>query len=125
LIMDTAGRGVTQQEDHERRVAPPHVLHGVARVLPAITARLRSRILGALDAPCGAIMATRGETGAEVGATAGGALGVSRSAVGTTMAAVSASATPRRWPSAVKDRVGASPRVRRVACTTTKRTCIH
>ena len=125
FLMDTAGLGVTQQEDHERRVAQPHVLHGVARVLPAITARRLRRILGAREAPFGAIMATKGETGAAVGATAGGSVGGRSAAVGTTMAAASASATPLRWTSAVKDRVGASPRVRRVACKTTTRTCIH
>jgi hypothetical protein len=125
FLMDTAGLCVTQQEDHERRVEQPHVLHGMARFLTAITARLLSRILGALEAPFGAIMANRGEMGADVGTTAGGSVGVRRSAVCTTMAAASASATPRRWTSAVKDRVGASPSVRRVACTTTKRTCIH
>jgi hypothetical protein len=122
FIMDTAGICVTQKEDHERRVDQQHVLHGVALFLTAITARLLSRILGALDAPFGAIMATRGETGADVGATAGGSVGVRSSAVGTTMAAASASATPMRWTSAVKDRVGASPSVRSVACKTTKRT---
>ena len=107
LIMDTAGIRVTQKEDGERRVDQQHVLHGVALFLATITARLLSRILGALDAPFGAIMAKRGETGADVG---------------TTMAAAVASATPRRWASTVKERVGASPSVRRVACKTTKRT---
>ena len=64
LIMDTAAIGITQQEDHQRCIDQQHVLHGVALVLTAITARLLSRILGALEAPCGAIVATRGETGA-------------------------------------------------------------
>lgn len=79
------------------------------------------RILGAPDAPFGAIMATRGEAGAaaEESTVVGGP------AVGTTRAAASASATPRRWANSGKDRVGASPRVRSVARRTTKKTCIH
>jgi hypothetical protein len=64
LIMDTAAIGITQKEDQQRRVDQQHVLHGVALFLTAITARLLSRILGALDAPFGAIVAKRGETGA-------------------------------------------------------------
>jgi hypothetical protein len=122
LVMDAAGIRVTQKKNRERRVDQPHVLHGVALFLATITARLLSRILGALDAPFGAIMATRGEMGADVGTTAGGSVGSGSSSFGATMAAASASATPRRWASAVKDRVGTSPSVRSVACKTTKRT---
>jgi hypothetical protein len=73
-----------------------------------------------LDAPFGPIMATRGEadTGtAAVGRSAGGG----DPSVGSTMAAAAASATPRRVANSVKDRVGASPSVRSVACSTTKR----
>jgi len=120
LIVGAASVSVTEKEDRERRVDQQHVLHGVALFLTAITARLLSRILGALDAPFGAIMAKRGETGA--GATAGGSVGVGSPAVGTIMAAASASATPRRWANAVKDRVGASPSMRSAACKTTNRT---
>ena len=122
LVMDTARIRVTQKEDGECRVDQQHVFDRVARFLATVTARLLSRLLGALDAPFGAILAKRGETGAAVGATAGGAVGVSSSSVGTTMAAASASATPIRWASAVKDRVGASPSMRSVVCKTTKRT---
>jgi len=96
----------------------------VARVLAAITARLLRRILGALEAPFGPIMATRGETGtgtAAVGRSAGG----DDPSVGSTIAAAAASATPRRVANAGTDRVGASPSVRRVARSTTKRACIH
>ena len=120
--MDTARIRVTQKEDGECRVDQQHVFDCVAFFLAAITARLLSRILGALDVPFGAILAKRGETGTDVGATGGEAAGVSSSSVGTTMAAASASATPMRWASAVKDRVGASPSVRSVVCKTTKRT---
>jgi hypothetical protein len=120
--MDTARIRVTQKENRECRVDQQHVFDRVALFLATLTARLLSRSLGALDAPFGAILAKRGETGAEVGATAGGAVGLSSSSVGTTRAAASASATPIRWASAGKDRVGASPRVRSVVCKTPKRT---
>ena len=89
--------------------------------LAAITARLLSWILGALDAPLGPIMAERGETGAGTGAV-DGLDSSGDSSIGSTMAAASASAMPRRWANAVTDRVGASPSVRNVARRTTKRT---
>jgi hypothetical protein len=41
---------------------------------------------------------------------------------GTTRAVASASVTPIRWANACKDRLGASPSVRSVACSTTSRT---
>jgi hypothetical protein len=118
LVMGAPRIGGTQQEDGERRVDQQHIFHRMAFLLAAIIARLLSRILGMLDAPFGAIVATRGEAGAG----AGGSPGVSGSLVGTTSAVASASATPRRFASAVTDRVGASPSVRSVACSTTKRT---
>ena len=117
LIMGAAGIGLTQKEDRERRIDQQHVFDGVALFLAAITARLLSRILGALDAPFGPIMAKRGEVGAAAGSADGG-----DPSVGTTIAATSASATPRRWANSVKDRLGASPRARNVARSTTKRT---
>jgi hypothetical protein len=120
LVMGTAGIGVTQKEDHERRVDQPHVCHGRALFLAAITARLLSRILGALDAPLGPVVAQRGEAGA--GAAAGGSAGGEGLAVGMTRAAALASATPRRWAHSCTDRVGASPRARSVTRSTTKRT---
>jgi hypothetical protein len=95
LIVGAASIGLAQHEDRERGVDQPHVFDRVARFLAAITARLRSRILGALDAPFGPIVVKRGEAGAR--------------------AAASASATPRRLANSVKDRVGASPRARSVA----------
>ena len=106
LVMHTARRGLTQQEAAERRVEQPHVLHRLARFLAAITARWLRRSRGALEAPCGPSMATRGaggsKAGAAVGASAGGPVG------GTTLAAAAASATPRRGAKACTDR-GAPP----------------
>ncbi len=102
LIVRAAGGGLTQKEDRERGVDQQDVFDRVACFLAAITARLLSRILGALNAPFGPIVSTRGE------ASAG--------------AAALASATPMRLARSVKDRVGASPSARSVACSTTTRT---
>jgi hypothetical protein len=113
LIMGAPRIGGTEKEDRECRIDQQHVLYRVAFFLAAITARLLSRILGAFDAPFGAVVPKRGEAGAEVGAAAG---------VGTTIALASASATPRRWASSATDRLGASPRARSVARRTTNRT---
>ena len=125
LIVGAAGLGLTAQEARECRIDPQDVFDGVARVLAAITARLLNWILGTLDAPRGSVVPTRGEAGAEAGAAAGGPDVRGGSSVGTTSTLASASVTPRRFANAVKDRVGASPSVRRVARRTTKSTCIH
>jgi hypothetical protein len=117
LVVSAPRVGRTQKENGERGIDQQHILHRMAFRLAAITARLLSRILGTLDAPLGAIMAKRGE--AEAGA--GGSTAVSGSLVGMKGAVASASAIPRRFASSVTDRVGASPSVRSVACSTTKR----
>ena len=118
LVVDTARRGLTQQEPRERRVDQQHMLHRMACFLTAITARLFKRVLGAREAPFGAIVATRGAVGPRTGAAAGHAAGVFSSAVGTTRAPASASVTPTRCASACTARLGASPSVRRVPCST-------
>ena len=87
----------------------------MALFLAAITARLLSRILGALDAPFGAVVAERGEAGTATAAVGRSDGGDDDPSVGSTTAAASASATPRRWANSVKARVGASPNVRSVA----------
>jgi hypothetical protein len=106
FIVRAARVGLTKKEDRECRVDQQHVFHRVAFFLAAITARLLSRILGALDAPLGAIVAKRGEVRVSAGAAPGG----------------SASATLMRWASSVNDRLGASPSTRSVACSTANRT---
>jgi hypothetical protein len=106
FIVCAARVGLTEKEDRERRIDQQDVFHRVAFFLAAITARLLSRILGALDAPLGAIVAKRGEVRAGTGAAPGG----------------SASATPMRWASSVNDRLGDAPSTRSVACSTTNRT---
>ena len=121
LVMGTARRGLAQKEDRERGVDQEHVFDCVGLLLAAITARLLSRILGPLDASFGPIVATRGVAGVGAGAAVGRVAVGGDPAVGTTMAAASASATLRRVANAIKDRVGASPNVRRVARSTTNR----
>jgi hypothetical protein len=120
--MRTATIGVTQKEHRERGVDQQDVFDRVACFLAAITARLLSWILGTLEAPFRPLVPTRGEAGADVGTAAGRADVGGDPSVGTTMAAASASATPRRCANAVTDRAGASPSARRVARSTTKRT---
>jgi hypothetical protein len=122
LIMGAPRVGVTQQQDGAQGVDQQHSVHGMACVLAAITARLRRRILGTCHAPFGAIVANRGAIGSEGGAAAGRADVVGGPAVGLTIAVAAASATPRRMASASKDRVGASPSARRVACRTMSKT---
>jgi hypothetical protein len=114
LIVGAAGIGVTQKQDRQGAIDQQHVFHRMVSFLAAITARLLSWILGAHDAPFGAIMAKRGE--------AGGSVGVGGLSVGTTSAAASAAATPTRVASSLTDRVGASPSTCRVVCSTTRRT---
>jgi hypothetical protein len=122
LIVGTAGMGLTQKEDRERGVDQQHVFDRRVFFLAAITARLLSRILGALDTPFGAIVPKGGEAGAAAGTAADGSAGVGGTGVGTTSALASASATPRRCANACTDRLGASLRPRSVARRTTKRT---
>ena len=122
LIVGAAGIGLTEKEDRECRIDQQHVFDRVALFLAAITARLLNWILGALDAPLGPVVPKRGEAGAEAGAAAGGPDVLGGSSVGTTSALASASVTPRRFASSVKDRVGASPSARSVARRTTKST---
>jgi hypothetical protein len=122
LIVGTARIGLTEREDRECRIEQQDIFDGVALFLAAITARLLSRILGAFDAPLGPIVAKRGEEGAGAGAAVGRSADGSAPSIGATMAAASASATPRRCASSVTDRVGASPSVRSVDRSTTKRT---
>ena len=121
LIVGAAGVGLTEKENGQRGVDQQDVFHRVTLFLAAIIARLLSRILGTSDAPFGPIMPKRGEAGAG----AGGSAGVGGPGGGRTIAPTSASVTPRRWANAVKDRVGASPKTRRVVCSTTKRTWSH
>jgi hypothetical protein len=125
LVVRAARLGVAQEEERQGRIDQPHMFHGMACFRATITARLLKRGLGALEASCRPIVAERGERAAGVGAAAGGAIGGDGASGGTTRAAASASVTPIRWANACKDRLGASPRTRSVACSPTSRRCIH
>ncbi len=113
LIMDASSPGVTEKEDGEQGIHEQDIFDGVVLFLTAITCRLCRRVLGADDAPLGAVMGKRGDAGAG---------GTSFSSSGVTTVAASASETPSRWARAVRERAGASPRVRSAASSAGKRT---
>ena len=121
-IMDTAAVGVAQKEDDEERSDEQDILDRVVFFLAALTRGLCRRVLGADDAPFGAVMGTRGAAGAAVGTATTGA---GSSASGVTTVAASASETPRRWARAARERAGASPRACSAASNTGNRTWIH
>ena len=116
--MGTAAVGVAQKEDDEERIDEQDIFDRVVSFLAAITVRLFSRVLGADDAPLGAVMGKRGAAGVAVGTATTGA---DSSSSGVTTVAAAASETPRRWARADSERAGASPRVRSAASSTGKR----
>jgi hypothetical protein len=118
-IMDTAAVGVAQKEDDEERIDEQDIFDGVVLFLAAIALGLSSRVLGADDAPLGAVMGKRGAAGAAVGTATTGA---DSSSSGVITVAASASETPSRWARAVRERVGASPRVRSATSSAGRRT---
>jgi hypothetical protein len=121
--MGAATVGVAQKEDEEQGIDEQDVFDGVVLFLAAITVGLFNRVLGADDASFRPVMGKRGEAGAAAGtATTGG--GSSTSGV-TTVSAAAAAETPSRCARAVRERAGASPRVRNAASSTGKRTWIH
>src|SRR5712692_7225032 len=117
-IMDPAAVGVAQKEDDEERIDEQDIFDGVVLFLAAITCRLFSRVLGTDDTPFRPVMGQRGEAGS-VGTVATGA---GSSSSGATTVAASASETPSRWARALRERAGASPRVRRAANSAGRRT---
>jgi len=119
LIMDTAAVGRTQKEDREWGIDEQDIVDRVVLFLAALTRGLLRRVLGADDASFGPVMGKRGEADAAAGPVTTGA-GASSS--GVTTVAPSASETPSRCARAVRERVGASPRVRSVANSTGRRT---
>src|SRR5437879_6331114 len=120
--MDAATVGVAQQEDQEEDMDEQDMFYGVVLCLAALTRGLCSRVLGADDPPFGAVMGTRGDADAAASAAA---TGVASSACRVTTVAASASDTPSRCARAVRERAGASPRVRSAASSAGKSTCIH
>src|SRR5207249_12106571 len=117
--MDTAAVGVAQKEDDEERIDEQDIFDGVVSFLAAITRRLFRRVLGADDAPLGAVMGKRGAAGTAVGTATTGA---GSSSSGVTTVAASASETPSRWARAANERAGASPRARSAASSAGSRT---
>ena len=120
--MDTAAISVTEKEDDQQGIDQQDIFDCMVFFLAAITLFLFNRVLGADDAPFGPVMGKRGEAGAAAGAPTTGA--GSSSSAPTTVAA-SASATPSRCARVVRERAGASPRVRRAASSTGRSTWIH
>src|SRR6516165_4427618 len=116
--MGTAAVGVAQKEDDEPGIDEQDVFDRVVSFLAAITLFLFNRVLGADNAPFRPVMGKRGKSGAAPP-------GAASSASGATTVAASASETPSRWAKAVSERAGASPRARRAASSTGKRTWIH
>src|SRR4029453_187232 len=117
-IMHTAAMGRTQKQDDEQSIDQQDIFHRVVFFLAAITRGLFNRVLGADDPPFRAVMGKRGDAGAAASPVATGV----GSSSGATMVAASASEPPSRWARAVRERAGASPRVRRAASKTGKRT---
>src|SRR5262252_4443606 len=121
-IMGAAAIGVTEKEDDEQSIHEQDIFYCMVLFLAAITRFLFSRVLGADDAPFGAVMGKKGASGVATGAAAT-EMGSSSNAL--TTEAASASETPSPWASAVRERAGASPRVRRAASSTGRSTWIH
>ncbi len=117
--MDAPSIGVAQEEDDEQGIDEQDIFDRVVFFLAAITLGLFSRVLGADDAPFGAVMGKRGDAGAAVGTATTGA---DSSSSGATTVAASASETPSRCARAANERAGASPRVRSAASSTGRRT---
>src|SRR3989442_1179583 len=113
--MAAAAVGVAQKKDREEGIHQQDIFHRVVFFLAALTVRLFNRVLGADDAPFGAVMGTRGDADAAAGPVTTGA---GASASGMTTVAASASETPSRCARAVRERVGASLRVRSAASST-------
>src|SRR5215475_9509976 len=108
--MHTAAMGRTQKQDEKQGIDQQDIFHGVVFFLAALTVRLFRSVLGADDAPFGAVMGKRGDTSAAAGAAVTGG---ASSACGVTTVAASASDTPSRCAKAVREWAGASPRADR------------
>src|SRR3989449_11668606 len=103
--MDAATVCRTEKEDREQSIHEQDIFDCMVLFLAAITLGLFSRVLGADDAPFRPVMGKRGDAGTAAGSSARGVITV----------AASASETPKRCASAVRERAGASPRERRAA----------
>src|SRR5271165_3958259 len=112
-----------EEKDDQRRVDQKDIFYRVILFLATVTFRLFSSVLGADDAPFRPVMGKRAESGPATGAADGGATGGGSS--GDAATTVTASGTPSRRASAVRQRVGASPRSHSAASNAGSRTWIH
>src|SRR5262245_43222073 len=117
--MGTAAVGIAQKEDREEDIDEQDIFDRVVLFLAAITCGLLRRVLGADDAPLCPVMGKRGASGVATGTATTGA---GSSSTEPATEAASASVTPSRWARAVRERAGASPRVRRAASSAGRRT---
>src|SRR5690349_10633883 len=116
--MDAATNGVAEEQDDEHGIDQQDVLYRVVLFLATVTVRLFSRVLGADNAPFRSVMGKRGEfrpaMGAEAGECDASSSGASASSETTSLCA-----------RAVRERAGASPRLRSAASNAGNRTWIH
>ena len=110
---------IAEEEEDEQGIDEQDIFDRMVLFLAALALRLFSRVLGADDTPFGPIMGKRGDGGVAAGTVATDA---GSSARGATRGAASASETPSRWARAVRERAGASPRVRSAASSAGRRT---
>ena len=120
--MEAAAGSFAEEDDEEQGIDQQDVLYRVVLLLATVTLRLFSRVLGADDAPFRPVMRKRGEACPATGAAAGKATGAGASSGATPSGP---SETPNRCARAVRERVGASPRVRSAASNAGSRTWIH
>src|SRR5713101_9378187 len=119
LIMDAAAVGVAQKEDREEGIDEQDIFDRVILFLAALTVRLFRWVLGADDTPFRPVMGKKGDADAVAGTAT---TGFGSSSSGPTPVASSSSETPKRCARAVRERAGASPRVRSAASSTGRRT---
>ncbi len=117
--MEAASVRGTQKEDREQGIDEQDIFDRVILFLAALTRGLFNRVLGADDASFGAVMGKRGEADAAAGPVT---TGTGASSHGATTVAAAASETPSRWARAMRERAGASPRVRSAASSAGRRT---
>jgi hypothetical protein len=110
--MKAASSRLAEEEDDEQGIDQQDIFFRMILFLATLTVRLCSKVLGADDAPFRPVMGKRGDASAVASVSVSGT-GFSTS--GVTMVAASAPVTPSRWARAVRERAGASPRVRSAA----------
>src|SRR5690349_5103031 len=120
--MDAAPDGFAEEDDEEQGIDQQDVLYGMVFFLAAVTLGLFSRVLGADDPTFRPVMRKRGKTCPAPGAQAEPDAGAGASSGAPPSAP---SETPSRCARAVRERAGASPRVRSAASSAGSRTWIH